>query len=290
MTLHDQVRDPRSTLRTTLTRHAAGVDEWRNEIRDAVSGRPGVVPEETGGSVPWSAVGHAVSTHLIWHVGGDPARPLATTAQRLGPVAEAAVALVSATSPADHDLRAAAALSWWVGQIDRLCRHRPDNDPDVTVFAAARDVDELVAAAPGRCLDDIVSVSEANAAVVVGLSSCGRVDGAPVFTGSSLIGGADADLAVDATLVELKTTIHARPPLRDINQILGYVLLDFDDDYAFTEVGYWSTRFGVLVRSPVERHFPDLAAARSALREELTATKGLSADVLAMLREAGLEP
>jgi hypothetical protein len=64
----------------------------------------------------------------------------------------------------------------------------------------------------------------------------------PVFQGSSLVGGADADLILDRCLIEIKTTIN---PLRDNNaiyQLLGYVLLDLEDNFKLERIGIYLSR------------------------------------------------
>ena len=68
----------------------------------------------------------------------------------------------------------------------------------------------------------------------------------PVFTGSALL-NADADLIAAGLLVDLKTN-GAKPSLgiREIFQIIGYALLDFDDAYQLTEVGIFSARYAYL--------------------------------------------
>ena len=69
----------------------------------------------------------------------------------------------------------------------------------------------------------------------------------PKFAGSRDIGGADADLIVDGCLIELKTTI--RPQLRKelLYQLLGYVLLDYDDEYEIDAAAVYLSRQATLV-------------------------------------------
>src|SRR5262249_14261442 len=57
----------------------------------------------------------------------------------------------------------------------------------------------------------------------------------PVFTGSAVM---NADLIAAGLLLDLKTAA-ARPSLgvKDICQLIGYALLDFDDEYQITDVG-----------------------------------------------------
>ena len=55
----------------------------------------------------------------------------------------------------------------------------------------------------------------------------------PTFDGSRNVGGADADLIANGTLIELKTTRQDKFERIDhLCQLLGYALLDFSDTYA----------------------------------------------------------
>ena len=65
----------------------------------------------------------------------------------------------------------------------------------------------------------------------------------PVFTGSQLL-AADADLIAAGLLLELKTSAESTITMRTLLQLVGYVLLDFDDRFRLTEVGVFGARYG----------------------------------------------
>lgn len=68
---------------------------------------------------------------------------------------------------------------------------------------------------------------------------------APEFAGSKLVGGADADLIIDECIYDVKTTVNPRPNLpQSIRQILGYVLLDWIDQYELDRIGMYFSRQG----------------------------------------------
>jgi len=75
----------------------------------------------------------------------------------------------------------------------------------------------------------------------------------PSFAGSEYVGGADADLILDHRLVEIKTTVDARLDQNWLLQLLGYVLLDWDDQYAIDGLGVLFARQGALARWPLDR-------------------------------------
>ena len=59
----------------------------------------------------------------------------------------------------------------------------------------------------------------------------------PQFAGSIDIGGADADLIADGCLWEIKTTRGRGAKGEWLRQLLGYVLLDYEDEHAIERVG-----------------------------------------------------
>ena len=65
----------------------------------------------------------------------------------------------------------------------------------------------------------------------------------PTFAQSAALGGADADLIYDSTLVDLKSTSQARIIGRDeVWQLVGYLLADTDNSYNIARVGFAALR------------------------------------------------
>jgi hypothetical protein len=102
----------------------------------------------------------------------------------------------------------------------------------------------------------------------------------PHFAGSADVGGADADLIVDGCLIELKTVSDAGriSPKAWPWQLLGYVLLDYDNVYELSSVGIYLARHGLLMQWSLEEYFELLGArtcsvaeARVGLRRALSA-------------------
>jgi len=74
----------------------------------------------------------------------------------------------------------------------------------------------------------------------------------PTFDGSLDVGGADADLIVDGCLLEVKTTVDPRAlPSKVVYQLLGYVLLDYSNEFVIDSVGFYLARQAILVRWPL---------------------------------------
>jgi hypothetical protein len=95
----------------------------------------------------------------------------------------------------------------------------------------------------------------------------------PVFAGSCDVGGADADLIVDGCLLEIKTSVGKERLTRErLYQLMGYVLLDYNDEHSIRHVGIYFARQAALVRWSLEQFLMLLGGnstpALDVLREE----------------------
>jgi hypothetical protein len=108
--------------------------------------------------------------------------------------------------------------------------------------------EDLLALAPAAGLDQLRQFRQVfTSALVPRLAGRrGRWAAGPEFTGSALI-GADADLIAAGLLLELKTSAaRFSLPVTDLFQVIGYALLDFDDEFGLTSLGIFSARYGRL--------------------------------------------
>ncbi len=80
----------------------------------------------------------------------------------------------------------------------------------------------------------------------------------PTFELSYAVGGADADLIVNKTLIEIKSTIKNIRSM-DLYQLLGYVLLNKPKQYEIQYAGIYFVRRGVLLKWKVIEFFHNLA-------------------------------
>ncbi|MBJ6628820.1 hypothetical protein [Streptomyces sp. I4(2020)] len=91
---------------------------------------------------------------------------------------------------------------------------------------------------------------------------------APVFSGSNDVDGVDADFIAEGHLIDCKAT--TRPDRfgsrREVHQLAGYLLLDYEDEYALNKVGFYLSRQGQLVTWSTQE-FLDLLGARRSLSE-----------------------
>jgi hypothetical protein len=137
-----------------------------------------------------------------------------------------------------------------------------------------RFVSEILALARDEWVDDLCQLSRQF------LERCGSLLPQPTvlnptFAGSADVGGADADLIVDRCLLEIKTTVRSAIEARWLHQLLGYVLLDYDDTYGINSLGFYLVRHGVLRRwllqDVLEALTGDTVASLPALRSEFRA-------------------
>ena len=69
----------------------------------------------------------------------------------------------------------------------------------------------------------------------------------PTFVGSEFIGGADADFIADRVLIDIKTTTKNEFPTSHLYQIIGYALLDWNDNFQLNGVGVYFARQGITI-------------------------------------------
>lgn len=103
----------------------------------------------------------------------------------------------------------------------------------------------------------------------------------PTFEGSRDVGGADADLIVDGTLMEMKTSSKSEIKTEALLQLLGYVLLDYSDKYGLDAIALYMARQGLYLRWDLEEalrglcgeHPPTLEDLRAEFKEMLQRTE-----------------
>ncbi|MFE4830699.1 hypothetical protein [Streptomyces sp. NPDC056672] len=145
-------------------------------------------------------------------------------------------------------------------------------------------LDDLLGQVPDYVTDDIArQVELAEADHALGWVTRKPLDKricAPVFSGSDDVGGADADFVVDGHLIDCKAT--TRPERfgsrKEVHQLAGYLLLDYENEYGLDRVCFYLSRQGQLVTWSTQE-FLDLLGARrtlpelrAALREALRGT------------------
>lgn len=224
----------------------------------------------------WSNLGHTIDYRLRLRLGGT-----------LGGAVEHGIALLAGTDPLPGApapaVRSALGLAGQqlVDQIDDYLTHRTwiDNHllsrlcyvagffEDVFRTGEVRRNNPLSQATPAVTLDQLTAhvatyvltdideqlhLADEPFAPLQDLPAHQRVCG-PVFTGSADIGGADADFILNGLLLDCKASIKPHTlGSKEIYQLAGYLLLDYDDEHHIDRVGVYLSRQGSLLTWTVE--------------------------------------
>jgi hypothetical protein avisC_04876 len=109
-------------------------------------------------------------------------------------------------------------------------------------------VDDLFDSIPSTMLTDVFNLRAANQTQIEQwrkkIREGTKYVGNPCFAGSYLVDGADGDWFVDVTLFDCKVVDTIRAPWvrKVLMQLLGYLILDLDDDYQAERIGIWLPR------------------------------------------------
>lgn len=82
----------------------------------------------------------------------------------------------------------------------------------------------------------------------------------PTFGSSDLVGGADVDLVLDQTMIDIKTTKFLQVKREYIDQLLGYYMLyrlggvtGMPERHVISELGIYFSRYGYMCTCPLEQ-------------------------------------
>ena len=101
-------------------------------------------------------------------------------------------------------------------------------------------------------VDDVAAIA-ASIPSMIPKGPMGAIYLNPTFSGSSDVGGADANMITGSTLWDIRTTAKRNPLTLDhIIQQVGYCLLDYYGKYQIQEIAWYYTRQQCLFTHPVE--------------------------------------
>jgi hypothetical protein len=137
-----------------------------------------------------------------------------------------------------------------LGLFEEIFRSDRYLDGPLLVPAPRKSVDELLAIPDDAWVDDLRALSYLFYDKYSYLLSLPFILN-PTFMGSGDVGGADADLIVNGCLIDIKTTIGPKIDAKHLRQLVGYVLLDYDDARHIDSVGIYMARQGELFTWPL---------------------------------------
>jgi hypothetical protein len=271
VTLKQAVEDPGSPLRAFFSERLpytkALRTTWQQRGLNSVAIKPTVTVIKTRAgkehTYPYDEVGHAAELRLILLF--TPDLKCATAAHVQHPITKKPWAAVNSlqtelaatwartsgfTALSDDEERRLLGLCYVAGLFDQYTRIGPypglpllETPPDATV-------DHLIESlAADACLDDLFMIVRAARPVLADLGTqTNHVIAGPAFAGSADVGGADGDLIVDGTLLEIKTRLKLDLQQRHLYQLVAYALLDYDDVHCIRELAIFSARHSNLAR------------------------------------------
>jgi len=168
---------------------------------------------------------------------------LATTLSELAPVGR---------ELADDQEQLLCRYCYVLGLLEELYRAGLKIRSPLLTLSSRATLADLLALPPEVWVDDLRALSRASTPNLPELAREPLVLN-PIFAGSSEIGGADADLISAGCLIDIKTTVDPKfTRTRLLYQLLGYVLLDYDDAFAIDSVAVYLSRQALLIRWPLE--------------------------------------
>jgi hypothetical protein len=181
-------------------------------------------------------------------------------------------ALGGADGPAGLDDQQLARACYALALYTEAYRAGPQPGSRLAGLRRGADLSDLLDLATVAEVDDLLALTEAaRHALVPALAGRGpALHIGPVFAGSEHVGGADADMIVAGLLVEWKVNLGDRRrdgrrrcalSLDTIHQLLGYLLLDYDDAYQVDALGVYAARYAYLVTWPLAELLDELAGA-----------------------------
>ncbi|MGN5631515.1 UvrD-helicase domain-containing protein [Streptomyces sp. AC154] len=298
--LTGQLKYPRSPMSLFMARHLPHPERVVASYIQHIQGLPHPVQPLNERRPDFAALGHTVDYRLRLKLGSDP-----------GSAAQAGVDIIGSGLPIEGaPSTAVRANLHLIGNsvLGRLRAHLADtthrlDDDELTrlcfvtsffeavyrngTFPRKRNllnlVDEhttakaLTGAVPAYVLEDIdeqMKLAETPFAPLRSLPAHQRVCG-PTFTGSTDM-KADADFITGGFLIDCKAmTRPHRLGREEVQQLAGYLLLDYDDHYGIRDIGFYLARQGSLIRWSVPDFLTTLGARttlphlRAALRKHL---------------------
>lgn len=148
------------------------------------------------------------------------------------------------------------------GLFDQLYRAGPREEMPLLALPATASIDEILALPARDVVEDVDVLLQVAARELAALAATAAESGCvvcPGFGGASLVGGADGDLVVGTTLLEVKALLEPTLQQRHLHQLVSYALLDFEDAHHLSHVALYAARHGRLVTWPLDELLSTMA-------------------------------
>lgn len=261
MSLRSELERPSSPIRLFLEDQFPLAGEAARAVAAKLGAATTTRPDPSAGSPPWSQIGMAVGYRLGFAFGNQRCALAEMGASALGGhhrrlAAELVAALddLGGSGPTqllpDPQEDRLVAVCWALALYETICRVGPGIDTPLNELGPKATLAELLGLAAPAWVADIKAMTSAAAGPLVArYADVPLAERRPgiILKGGADLGGADADLLLGSTLIELKTTTQTRTETRWVHQLVGYALLDYDDEWGIDQVGFYFPRQAVLV-------------------------------------------
>jgi hypothetical protein len=303
MSLRSEVEQSASPIRRFLEGRfplAGGVCDG---LSVRLAKRPTLRPDTSAGNPPWSQIGMTVGYRLGYALGNQShglailgAGDLSEHHRLLARELVSVIGDLGAPGPIgrlpDADEERIARVCWALALYETIFRAGAGINTPLRELSIEATVEDLLALASPAWIEDVIAQMGAAVDGLVAhfshVPAEGRRPGV-TFAGSADVGGADADLLIGSTLIEVKTTIQTRPEKMWVYQLIGYALLDYDNRWNIDEVGFYFPRQALLVRWELESLLrrmlePDRANGLRRPRVDVAETRARLAEILSIQR------
>lgn len=170
---------------------------------------------------------------------------------------------------------------WWDSSVAGYCELYPINIPKpyryiymALLDKKARSKKELyikkslALGALTPTFNDVKNITEGCLPLLLSEFKGHKMSANPKFNLSNYIGGADANMIIDNSLIDIRTTAKQKPlDLDNIIQQIGYYLLDDKDEYNINSITWIYTRQECFFSHPLDRLLKNQLKAKEEFKE-----------------------
>ena len=263
MSLTSELHEPDSPINQFFAAHFPDRDGFWNAWSERVWMFPTIRPHGSLANYPWALVGAALdyrirvcwrpysATDTVAAIGARFARRcgMPDAAEMWHDLAsrwDVMMAYIKRGLPLDPDREdRIARMCIALAAYEAIAR----SGREVSLLARTTKIDEVLSRVPAEVVDDIDNLLDEFKRSDDRFISPQSTVLNPMFSGAMMVGGADGDVILDQYLWDFKTTLH---PTRASNdywpyQLLGYGLLDLDDQYQLEGAGIYLSRRGAWI-------------------------------------------
>jgi hypothetical protein len=294
LSLTSELHDPRSPISRYLRTRFPHTRDLQRRYRQPVAEVVPLAPADgaavayatLGGAFDWrmrylltpspdlhlAVVGTLQGSKRLWRLAGELVGALGGTVRlrlRAGPTDPDPPMTARIQGPAGLDEEPLARACYALALFTEVFRGGLRPGSRLLALPPKASLDDLLGLARKEEVADLLALTEAARGRLLPALAArgGPLHLGPTFAGSLEVGGADADVIAAGLLLEWKVNMGERRngrrrcslSLATIHQLLGYLLLDYEDAYRVEALGVYAARYGYLATWPVAELLGELA-------------------------------